>query len=396
MGMAASQARLLTITARMHDVELKAQAIENAKVQLATQRDDVYEDYIEKLDAKKIQVAVGNNGLTRTYVDATFQSVCTYDPSRTQQYALKMADTGKIVVPEDVYDVYTNGGFSNDKYAFAWAMLGLEENFSWNLDDGSYGGREGMALGVGTDERGEDSIEDWDGKEKSLLMTDVEEYVYDNIVTANDVYGLSKLKEDFENAQSISEKRDAYYAYREKLYSYYGGDIYNYMILDKSDPDNKTIGGNVEKEFVNKDWADTKSKFDYYVRLFEEIHNAGGCVSISSVSPDGNTGNEWFNMVVGSGQMLIDMWVDNKTGWKETSVATSSSNNYLQEVSDEADLKKAEAEYEHELSIINNKDKKFDQDLKKLETERSALKTEMDSVKKVKEDNIERTFGIFS
>ena len=34
--------------------------------------------------------------------------------------------------------------------------------------------------------------------------------------------------------------------------------------------------------------------------------------------------------------------------------------------------------------------------LSKLETERNALKTEYDSVKKVVEDNIERTFGIFS
>ena len=36
MGMAASQARLLCITARIHDVEYQAQAIQNAKLQLAT------------------------------------------------------------------------------------------------------------------------------------------------------------------------------------------------------------------------------------------------------------------------------------------------------------------------------------------------------------------------
>ena len=35
-------------------------------------------------------------------------------------------------------------------------------------------------------------------------------------------------------------------------------------------------------------------------------------------------------------------------------------------------------------------------ELSKLETEREALKTEYDSVKKVVSDNIERTFGIFS
>ena len=35
-------------------------------------------------------------------------------------------------------------------------------------------------------------------------------------------------------------------------------------------------------------------------------------------------------------------------------------------------------------------------ELNRLETERSALTTEYDSVKKVISDNIERTFGIFS
>ena len=44
MGMAASQARLLTITARMHDVEYKAQSIQNAKIQLSTQSDQVYQE----------------------------------------------------------------------------------------------------------------------------------------------------------------------------------------------------------------------------------------------------------------------------------------------------------------------------------------------------------------
>ena len=45
---------------------------------------------------------------------------------------------------------------------------------------------------------------------------------------------------------------------------------------------------------------------------------------------------------------------------------------------------------------IDKKDKQFDMDLNRLETERTALTTEYDSVKKVIQDNIERTFGIFS
>ena len=76
--MAASQARLLSITARMHDVEYQAQNIMNQKVILATQEDAAYEDYCAALDAKKIQVAFGAGNST-TYVDATFNNLCRFD-----------------------------------------------------------------------------------------------------------------------------------------------------------------------------------------------------------------------------------------------------------------------------------------------------------------------------
>ena len=45
---------------------------------------------------------------------------------------------------------------------------------------------------------------------------------------------------------------------------------------------------------------------------------------------------------------------------------------------------------------MNMKDTKFDQDLSKLETERTSITTEVESIQKVRDDNIERTFGIFS
>ena len=56
MGMAASQARLLTITARLHDVEYKAQSIQNAKIQLSTQSDQVYNEYLEALNATSLTI----------------------------------------------------------------------------------------------------------------------------------------------------------------------------------------------------------------------------------------------------------------------------------------------------------------------------------------------------
>ena len=101
------------------------------------------------------------------------------------------------------------------------------------------------------------------------------------------------------------------------------------------------------------------------------------------------------------GKITIDIVnTNNKTGEVSFNGTSPSSDSYLSYTTtttmDKTALAKAEAEYEHKTKQINQKDKKFDNDLSKLETERTALTTEYDSVKKVISDNIERTFGIFS
>ena len=105
--------------------------------------------------------------------------------------------------------------------------------------------------------------------------------------------------------------------------------------------------------------------------------------------------------MVQSGKITIDVsTMDLKNGkisFGSTAVSSDSALEYTTTTSiDKSAAAKAEAEYEHKMKEIDRKDKKFDMDLNKLETERSALKTEYDSVKKVIQDNIERTFGIFS
>ncbi len=77
----------------------------------------------------------------------------------------------------------------------------------------------------------------------------------------------------------------------------------------------------------------------------------------------------------------------------EVNIATDTS---LQEVQDETELKKAEAKYEADMRKIDAKDKKFDTDLAAMEAERNAIKTEIDTLKTVAKDNVDRTFKLFS
>jgi len=89
----------------------------------------------------------------------------------------------------------------------------------------------------------------------------------------------------------------------------------------------------------------------------------------------------------------VDVYDEFFKAYSDTSVSTSTK---LQEVSDEVGLKKAEAQYEADMNKINKKDSRFDTELAQLETERSAIKEEIDTLKNVAKENVDRTFKIFT
>ena len=147
------------------------------------------------------------------------------------------------------------------------------------------------------------------------------------------------------------------------------------------------------------------NEFNYYVRMYEMLEQCGGMgVAIEDFDgPYGDARNdaEWLTNMVQCGQMsIMTVNYDKKTKeitLKGCSVGADTDLKYTTTTEiDKVALAKAEAKYEHDLKLIDKKDKQLDLSLSKLETERNALKTEYDSVKKVIQDNIDRTFGIFS
>ena len=182
--------------------------------------------------------------------------------------------------------------------------------------------------------------------------------------------------------------------FRKFLYDNYGEEIYDKMNINKAgdkDLDN-------DLDYPDQTWGDIKQEFNYYVNLWSAINSAGGCQVVDSQYTEGEQGNTWFQNMLETGLATLMAYdiTGHKNEWTDTSVATSTNNNYIQEVPDDAAAKKAEAKYEHELDILNRKDTKFDTELSTLETERKAITTEMESIEKVRDENVDRTFGIFS
>lgn len=399
MGMAASQARLLSLTSRLHDIELKAQNIESNKIALATQKDEVYQAYCDALDATSIKVAYRDGAFNKNYVDANFSTLCNYDEGRMKSYALRDNKSGKLIVSEQVSEMYE--AYGNDKYAFAWAMIGFEGCFGWgnNADMG-------FSVGIGKNNTSNEYNYEFDygtdatvgaaGDDDAgdLYMTECEADVY--TAHCEEDTKLANLYQDILDAGETQEKSKALETFRDYLYDNYSNEIFDKMNINKNGEGKDSE--NPELEYEDKLWGDVKAEFNYWVHMFEAIENAGGCQAIDSQYESGDAGNQWLNNMVAAGQVIIMVYDDtgHKNEWSDTSVATSTNSNYLQDMQNEKEQKKAEAKYQHELDLINRKDTKFDTELSKLETERSALKTEMDSIKTVRDDNVDRTFGIFS
>ena len=157
----------------------------------------------------------------------------------------------------------------------------------------------------------------------------------------------------------------------------------------------------IQKKILTTDGSVTYTDITSYADLtaagFKLLHKDGTtpCADWNAVSTAaGITGlveNETSitNLIL-SGDFVI---VDTNHNNAETSVATNTS---LREVTDDSLLKKAEASYEANMRKIDMKDRKFDQDLAALDAERNAIKQEMETLKSVAKENVERTFKLFS
>lgn len=139
---------------------------------------------------------------------------------------------------------------------------------------------------------------------------------------------------------------------------------------------NATYYNAIAKYEAQKLFVDSQNK---YVIVDDELANS----------------NEFLtNMLKENGCILLSLTKGmSEEDMRQTNISVETC---LHEVSDETELKKAEAKYEADMRKINLKDKKFDTDLAALESERNAIKTEIETLKSVVNDNVDRTFKLFS
>ena len=303
MGLSSSQARLLNLTARMHQIEYKAAKLEAQKLQMANESTRVYEDYLEALDKTKVQY-----------------KVLTTDGSVTYRDIQKYSD-------------FTDAGYAID--------------YNGVVYDGAKGYRDASGNNIDFKQLSDDEAKAQLGNNYTAGTT-YYKYTSGNTTGAVTAAEYAKINETAADIATV------------------GGGKLNV----------KSVTNNYAQLCADAFNADINNPPQNVSEVITNLINSGDVTLVQRRSADGTFAHE----------------EDEDFTKFETSVST---NTGLQEVSDEVELKKAEAKYEADMKKIDRKDTKFDQDIAALETERNALKQEMETLKTVAKDNVERTFKLF-
>ena len=374
MGMSASQARLLSITARLTDNENSGQDISYAKIQLADKMDQLNNDYLAALDATKLTVLTGFNDSEEVYTDISYSLMTGYNTvAAGKQYVVTNKD-GKVLVTDEIAKAYESGNGDLNKFLAALGYSMADIDITKNTE--------------GSETTDEDK-----------LIT--KQKIHD----AWDVY-LTSVGLEFED-----EEHGLEFGYTSLGEGYFNG-YATYTYNGETVPLN--YEGTTEEQRQNYDYAlalteayygDSNSATDlktaakpendgyiqYLTNIFQRIQQTG---YYTEADPNMTIkDNTWFEEQLRKGELQLEYYSTSEKKFVSTSISEDTN---IQEVEDEREIALVEQKYKNDLQKVEQLDNKYDLELQKLDSEHNALQTEYDSVKSVIEKNVEKTFNIFS
>ena len=135
MGMSAGQARLLSVTARLTDNELRSQMLTNTKLRLADKSSAASNEYMDALNSEKLNFKLYNGNGTVTSSNLTPSLLYTYQ-SLKNQYAIRNSSGQYLVSGTDAKN-YEN---SNTLYDFlnCYDLVDVDSYTTYQEDEKKY------------------------------------------------------------------------------------------------------------------------------------------------------------------------------------------------------------------------------------------------------------------
>ncbi len=376
MGMAATQARLLSITARLTDNENSGQAISYEKIRLSDKTDQVSKEYLEALNATKLTVLTGFNGSDEIYTDISYSLMTGYNTVACGAQYVVTNSKGEVLVTQKQAAAFEAG--NGDLNVFLYNMGYSQSDIT-------------VKAATATDEEKEAAEqqihEAWDKYLTSVgLSVEDEEHgldfgwvsfsstPYDGYAT----YTVTDSETGEEETRPLNyegttqEQRELYDYAVSLTEAYYGTSDSSSSLKTAADPDNTGY-------------------ITYLTNLFQKMASSGYYTEDDESKTIKD--NTWFEQQLRDGTLLLEVYSASEKGFVSTSI---DSDEAIEEVTDERAIAIAEQEYEIAMSELEAKDSKYDLELKKLDTEHSALQTEYDAIKGLVDKNIEKSFNAFS
>ena len=137
-----------------------------------------------------------------------------------------------------------------------------------------------------------------------------------------------------------------------------------------------------------KNGEDATAEAEWYTNLFGKIEECG----YKTLEKGLASSTEWMKYALENGIGLIEQ-LNTVNGWNKITY------NSCSDITEETNSQKvtlAEAQYNKAMNQIQAKDERFDLELKNIDTEHASLQQEYESVKKAMEQNVQRTFKLYS
>lgn len=377
MGMAASQARLLSLTARMTDNENSGQDISYSKIRLSQQTEQANKDYLAALDATKLTVLTGFDGATEVYTDISYGLMTGYNTVACGLQYVVTDKEGKLLVTDAQKKAFEAGNGDLNKFlaalGYSQANIDVTNNGGASDEDKALAQQRiheawdkyltSVGLHYGDDEHGLDfGYTSFGGGAFSGYAT----------YTLTDLNTGAKETKALNYEGTTREQREMYDYALALTEGFYGDSDSLNNLKTSADPENAAY-------------------VKYLTNIFQKMAQSGYYTEQNTAETIKD--NKWFEKQLREGNLLLEYYSVNDRKFISTSIDSDSS---IQEVEDEREIARIERDYQNKLSDLEAKDNKFDLELRKLDTEHSALQTEYDAVKGVIDKNVEKSFTIFS
>lgn len=448
MGMAASQARLLSITARLTNNENSGQSISYSKQRLADQTQQITNEYNEALNTTKLTVLTGFNGSDATYTDISYDTMTNKQmAANTKQYVV--TDTkGRILVTEDIANAYKQSAGNYNQFL---AKLGYSQSDMTVQNVASLSATDKQDAAQKIHEAWDKyfasvGIECSDDEHKGIYDDGTYTFKWNNVLDTNDkgeyldkdgkvitadeakTKGYSSVGSGYASWAVLGDDGKPTGEYNpinyegtteesRELYDYAMAITEAFMRTDESltaDQKNNNQSFDPSSYQLALD-AGNKADLNYYKNIFSKMQSSGyftytntpatakddpehykyasvGTGTAGNVQKSPLKDNTVFEAALRDGSLRLEYYSTTSKSFKTTTI---SEDNCIQEVSNERAIARAESKYNQDMADLENQDKKLDLELKKLDTEHSALQTEYDSVKNVVDKNVESSFKTF-